>query len=202
MSPEDEARRSWQSSGSASALPPLEELRTRADTFRRKIQRRNLIEYLAGVLVLLGFGWMVIVGPLPWTPAVIPAAIIRLGSALVMIGTVFTLWQLHRRTAPLDPPVDGGRNSVLDYQRAELVRQRDAIDSVFYWYILPFVPGLAVLLLAPLALSPQIGELSWFKVVLKVSLAPLVFAAVWWLNKLGARKLQAMIDEIDALRRE
>ncbi|TIX50361.1 hypothetical protein [Alteraurantiacibacter aquimixticola] len=202
MSPEDQARQSWQSSGSAAALPPIEELRGKADKFRRKIRRRNLIEYISGAVVLLGFGWILIFGPLPWTPAVIPAEIVRLGAALVMIGTVFALWQLHKRTAPLDPPADGGRNSVLDYQRAELVRQRDAIDSVLYWYILPFVPGLSVLMLVPLALSPTIGELAWFKVVLKACIVPVSLIGVWWLNKFAARKLQKMIDEIDALRAE
>lgn len=203
MNPEDRARQYWQSEKGAQTMPSIEELRAKAGKFHRKIKRRNLIEYLAGAFVLLWFGWILLFGPLPWTPPEVPAGIIRLGAGLVMTGTVIALWQLHHRTSPLEPPVDGGLQSVLDFQRRELQRQHDALSEVFFWYLLPFIPGLCVMIFAPLAISPDIGSGDWFAIVAKMSATLLAtFGAVWWLNKRGARKLQQQINEIDALRTE
>ena len=183
-------------------MPNIEELRAKAPKFHRKIKRRNMAEYIAGIFVIIGFGWMMVFGPLPWTPTVIPPTIIRLGAALVLAGTAIVLWQLHKRTHPLSPPKDGGLHSILDFQRRELERQRDAVDDVFFWYILPFVPGLVVMNAVPMVLAPVIGDASWLQVLAKISIIPIALIAVWWVNKRAARKLQAEIDQIDALRAE
>lgn len=202
MTPEEKARQSWQSTGGETTMPTIEKLRAKGDAFERKIRRRNLREYAAGLIVLFCFGWITLFGPLPWTPAVIPPNLIRLGAGLIMVGTVVAMWQLHRRTSPLTSSAVSGLTSVLDHQRRQLVRQRDALSDIFFWYMLPLLPGLVVMMLAPLALSPEIGSPGWFAVLAKVSIVPLLFAAVWVLNRVGARKLQKEIDAIDALRSE
>ena len=183
-------------------MPSIEQLRAKGDAFERKIRRRNIREYVAGLIAMLYFGWISLFGPLPWTPAVIPPNLIRLGAGLIMLGIVIAMWQLHRRTSLLASPAESGLTSVLDHQRRQLVRQRDALRDIFFWYLLPLVPGLVVMMLAPLALSPEIGSSGWFVVAAKVSILPLVLAALWALSRIGARKLQKEIDAIDALRSE
>ncbi|MEL1250632.1 hypothetical protein [Aurantiacibacter gilvus] len=192
MNPEEFARGSWQDSGSAAALPPLEDLRARADRFRRRIVRRNWIEYAAGIVVVVLFAAVALFVPLP---------ALRIGAALVIGGTCVVLWQLRRRGSPLSPMEHGGQLSVLDYQRRELVRQRDALDSIFTWYLLPLVPGMLVILASPL-LSLPLAQWEWPPVDAQMAMAfpVFVFVLIYLLNKRAARQLQQQIDEIDALR--
>ncbi len=194
MTPEEYARDSWQSGGAAAPLPPLEELRKRADKFRRKIVRRNWIEYAAGLFVIVMFGIGAVGAPL---------LALRIGCALVVGGTLVVLWQLHKRGSPLTPPTHGGQLSVLDYRRRDLARQRDALNSIFVWYLLPLIPGGLVVLASPILSLPvsewQLPPLS----VLPGFILPVAFfIGVYALNKWAARKLQGEIDEIDALMAE
>ena len=88
---------------------------------------------------------------------------------------------------------------IYDFLRAQLVRQRDALKSVFWWYMLPFIPGLAMILIGngmetPAGQGPPIW-VRWLALAVMAG----VFAGIWWLNQRVARKLQRHIDEIDAL---
>ncbi|APE28394.1 hypothetical protein [Aurantiacibacter gangjinensis] len=192
MTPQDFARASWQANAPESALPPIAELRRRADEFRRQIKWRNAIEYAAGALVAAGCIAII---------ALIPLAVMKAAAALLLAGIATVLWQLHRRGAPLTPASDGGAVSVLEYQRRELVRQRDAIDNVLWWYLLPLVPGMLAFLAVPWLATPmadwQAPPLAdWPAFAFPI----VVFVGVYALNKWGARRLQREIDAIDALR--
>ncbi len=194
MTPEEFARDSWQSGEASAPLPPLDELRERAERFRSKIVRRNWTEYAAGLLVIVMFGLGVLFAPLP---------ALRIGSALVVGGTLVIMWQLRSRGSPLAPPTHGGQLSVLDYRRRELARQRDALDSIFTWYLLPLIPGMATIMAAPLlSTSPAEWQMPPFEMWRTIGIIVAVFVGIYALNKWGARKLQQEIDEIDALMAE
>lgn len=191
MSESDRARRAWQASADDARLPELDAVRAGADLFYRRIRRRNRIEYVASAFVIICFSAYALF---------LPSPVARLGALLVVIGTAFMAWQLHRRGSAVAPPDAGGSLPLLAHQRSQLVRQRDACAGVFRWYLLPFLPGLALMVLAPPAgqargafppLDP--GQL------IAAAVVALVFAGIWWLNRLAARKLQRAIDEIDAL---
>ena len=138
MTPEEFARDSWhRDAAKAPALPSVEELRARADKFRRTIANRNLREYIAGGLVIVAFAVMAVLAPF---------AAMKIGAAMVALGAGYVMWQLRRRGTPLDPAREGGALSLLEFQRRELVRQRDALDSVLSWCLLPLVPGMLVLI--------------------------------------------------------
>ena len=194
MSPEETARHDWQSSGAGAALPPLEELRRRADGFRRVIRRRNAIEYAAGAAVVAIFSAYALLLANP---------LIRVGAVLVVIGTLYVLVQLHRRASAAPMPERAGEHSLLDHQRRQLARQRDALANVFSWYLLPLIPGLLLVLSAPL-LMPQPGpERPPIAMgIASIMLAAGVFAGIWWLNRAAARRLQREIDRLDALARD
>ena len=121
-------------------------LRAEADRFARTIRRRNALEYAAGVLVLAGCVGIAVA---------LPLLSARVGAILLAAGIIIVLWQLHRRASPLDPAREGGMMSITDFRRRELERQRDALASVFTWYLLPLIPGAMVLMAVPWLETPM-----------------------------------------------
>ncbi len=88
MSHDDPARESWQSSVTEAKLPSIDELRAASSLFHKKVQRRNAIEYAASVVVVVAFSVYVFT---------LEHVLQRIGSAMVVAGTLFMAWQLHRR---------------------------------------------------------------------------------------------------------
>ena len=190
MAIEQSARKFWKSCGLDAPVPTIDEVRAGSGLFRRKIVRRNLVEYVACVLVVVIFSVYTIVIPQPLS---------RIGSGLVVLGTLVVAWQLHKRAWPLPPEV-AGEMSVYGHLRAQLARQRDALASIFWWYLFPLVPGLVLMMFGRSfeGISKDgASALPW--VVLGTAFVVVVFYGIWWLNRKGARFLQAKIDEIDAL---
>src|SRR5690606_35891927 len=106
-----------------------------------KVKRRNLIEYVAAAFVILMFGWYATL-PLADTP-LWPVA-----NIMIIIGTLVVVWNLHRIGRASATPASAEFGALLDFHRAELVRQRDALRTVWLWYIAPFIPGFALWLAA------------------------------------------------------
>jgi len=186
---DDPAKQAWQASVEIAGAPPLEDVRKGANKFYRYVKWRNAVEYAACVIVVIAFGAYVFTLPHPLQ---------KIGSALVVVATFYVAWQLHRR-ASAEPPEKAGTMPILVFTRGQLVRQRDALRSIFWWYMLPFLPGLALVLLgsgqdpALAAKTPVWGR--WFTLALMTG----AFAGMWWLNQVAARRLQRHIDGIDAL---
>ena len=85
----------------------------------------------------------------------------------------------------------------------ELDRQSDALAKVGRWYLLPFAPGLALMMLAPVVENGPQALLRFSPgAFVSIGVICLVFLGVWWLNRRAAAKLQRAIDELDALTRE
>jgi hypothetical protein len=182
-------KHAWHNSVPVAEAPSLAEVRAGADKFYRKVHRRNLIEYAACVFVVIAFGRYVFT---------LPHILQKIGSAWIVLATFYAAWQLHRRGSAVSPEA-AGQMPLYDFVRAQLVRQRDALKSIFWWYMLPFLPGLAMMLVgAGLAHPASIGPPIWVR---WLSLAVMigVFAGIWWLNQLAAGRLQRRIAEIDAL---
>jgi hypothetical protein len=174
----------------------LDQLRWKARRFESRIHWRNLREYAAGALVVGVFGYYV------WR---IPAPLVRLGSMLVIVGGLFALRSLHVRGASGSAPVNMAFSSCLEFHRRQLERQRDLLRDVWTWYLLPFVPGLAVFLVGLLGWTlaqpnaPAHRQLIVGAFVATALGCGLVLAAVGRLNRWAARKLQREIDALAAL---
>lgn len=161
----------------------------RADArFRRRIRRRDAIEYVAG---LLGMGVFAI------SAILIPDWGVRLGCAAIILGMAIVLRNLWRRR-PATPDAALGTPSLAFY-RATLVAQRDAVASVWRWYLAPPVPGMVLLLLAVLRSSAERMPLwtALLGTVLTVLPVAVVFFGIHRLNRSAARRLQTMIDALD-----
>ena len=77
----------------------------------------------------------------------------------------------------------------------ELTRQRDILLRVPVWYLLPFVPGLAMQIVAQ-STTTGIAVLAGLPVL------ALIFFGIWKLNLFAARSLDTKLTELQALQRQ
>lgn len=183
---EDDLKRQWRAQPRPEAEFALEDIRRAASRLRRRVAMRNAIEYLACAVAALIFAFHLVNSPFP---------LMRAGCVLMMAGAFVVAWQLHARASAQPGPVDCGAQSWVDHQRAQLVRQRDALRTVAAWYIGPFVPGVVVFTWGRAAALGGDAPLARVLVVNLVVAA--VFVAVILINRHAARKLQQRIDLLD-----
>ena len=133
---DDDLKKAWkrQLAGEEAGFP-IETLRRGVTKFQRRVALRNALEYGACVAVIACFAYYVVSFPFP---------LMRTGSLLIIAGTLVVAWQIRVRAASAPVPSDFGARSWLEFHRAQLARQRDALRTVWLWYVLPFVPGLVV----------------------------------------------------------
>jgi hypothetical protein len=182
----------WQTMPTEPVTVSIEDMRDRSRKFERRIRRRNMIEYVAGAIVVVAFGWYA-TWPEPATP-LWPVANLMIIAAALNVG-----WNLHRHGAARTASPDASVPDLIAFHRAELIRQRDGLKTVWRWYILPFVPGvvlwftaMTVGAMARNAPASVLASLGGAFVVMLV-----VFIGVIALNLLGAAHLQRQIDDLD-----
>ena len=182
----------WQGQAVEGGHVSIAQIRANAGKFQRKIQWRNMREYVAALAVVIFFGFQF---------SRTDDALIRAGFGLTIVGMVYVVWQLHARGSAKALPEDAGLSSGIEFQRRELERQRDLVSSVWRWYLGPMIPGLAVLVYAMGRSNP--GHLPHPELITALCAAVIgaVFAVVAWLNRLAARRLQQMIDQLAELGR-
>jgi hypothetical protein len=172
----------------------LADIHARAAHFQTRIRTRNLIEYAAAALVVTVFAWIA------WE---IPQPVVRAGAALIALGAIYVSWRLHAMArAASTEEMNAGAPSWADFHRAELVRQRQALSTVWRWYLAPFIPGVLVFV-AGVAFAPEAGAPFWAGAATFAAGAGFVavlFAAVGWLNARAVRRLDAEIAALDAAR--
>jgi hypothetical protein len=177
-------RNLWQGQEVEKVSMTLDEVRRRAARFERRIHNRNVREYVTGALVIAFFtaqlwrarGWQMI-------PTV-----------LLIAATIYVMFQLYRRGSARPLPADVGIRGSIEFHRLELERQRDALHDVWRWYLLPFVPGFASVLVftgMDRGINSRLIGAGIFFV--------LVFAGIWVLNEWAARKLDRRIQELRAM---
>ncbi|MBZ5695232.1 MAG: hypothetical protein LAN36_07710 [Acidobacteriia bacterium] len=188
LSPND-MRDVWQNQKAEGVQISLEEIRRRAGKFYKQVSRRNLREYIAVVFVVLAFGFYIFH---------FHSVVVRLGSSLVIVGTLYVAYQLHRRGSARALPEDCGFECCLDFHRRELERQRDALRSIWSWYLGPLVPGLAVLIIGGEFAKPPGIPHHWLGFAVSVTFCTLVFVGIGGLNRWAARRLQRQIDDLKA----
>lgn len=184
----------WQSQPTEPSKIRPEDFRRKMDKFERRIFWRNLREYAASVVVIAIFGYY------EWK---FRGLLVRVGSGLIIAGTLYVMLQLHRRGSVRTAPADLGLSTCIDFHRKSLQRQQDAYRTIWSWYLLPFVPGLAVFEIGsamnqwkahPVGLGHFIIVFLPFPAIMAA-----LFFGIWRLNQWAAGKLQKQIDELTAL---
>ena len=173
----------WRSQ--APEIQPVAIERMLARSFQSTVSLRNFFEYVAAAAIIIAFGY---------SAATESSWIAQAGYVLGIAATVYISWQLHARASARNLPPTGAL-SALAFHRAELARQRDALRSVWGWYLAPMIPFFVVVTLGRLLEKPS----DWPFWVAWLAVAGLILAGVLHLNLRGAEALQRDIEEIDAL---
>ena len=198
---EESAKSVWQSQPSLQtpgepAPMLLVELKQKMTRLEKRLFWRNTREYIAAVFVV-GMYTLYI-----WK---LTPILMRVGSGLVIAGTLFAMVQLHRRGARKFAAAEQSMTACMDFLRSELERQRDALRTVWSWYLLPFIPGMSVFFLGT-AMKSAGNPVDWGRALLTfaITMGSVIFAfvVVILVNLRAARKLQKQIDDLDALRRD
>jgi len=179
----DDIRDVWQNQPVEVTPMPLEEIRRKARQFEKRIGRRNVREYVGAAIAIAAFTFYIFKFPSP---------MIRAGSALIIAGMICIAIQIYKRASPGTLPADAPLTESIAFHRSELVRQRDLLRSVLWWYIGPIIPGLVVFWAG---ITPRHGA-GWL-----VTALPMVciFALIVWANHRAAIRLERQIAELDSL---
>src|SRR5207244_12916710 len=105
----------------------MEHVQEGARRLERRVARRNRREYIAAVVVVVGYGLIL------WRA---PFATARIGAGLIIAATIFICYRLHMYGSADSLRTDVGMKSSLDFYRAQLERQRDLLHSVWRWALL------------------------------------------------------------------
>ena len=189
--PADQIRYLWQKMPTDTFAISANEMRARAQKFQTRIRIRNFIEYGAFVIVLIFFSWAA------WEATTWQG---KTAAVLMIVCCGVAVWNLHRRGRAIATPPALAAGALIDFQRAELARQRDALVTVWRWYFLPFVPGIAFFCIV--AWMGVLGngvaiERAQRGVIVVLVLFAVVFTIGILLNLLAAAHLQRRIEDLD-----
>jgi len=181
------AQRLWQDQPVEGITMSIEIIRKRAAKFERKILWRNVREYVAALIAAAPLGYFLITARNLFA---------RVTFGLLIAGLAWMVVQLHRRASVRKMPVGLATLTSLQFYRAELERQREAVNTVWSWYLAPLIPGLLVYTIWSAIRSPR--PTAWVGLALMDAVIAGVFYLVWKMNVRAARCLQRMIDELKA----
>ena len=119
-----------------------------------------------------------------------PLIVVAMG--LIIAGTLVIAYQFRKRMSTRSFTAAAASMSCLEFYRRELERQRDANLSIWSWYILPMLPGTAMMLIG-MAFMPALGPVVALFYAVAFT-AAFIFTGV--ANKRAARRLQQKIDEL------
>jgi hypothetical protein len=182
----EELKQLWKTQAAPVAVFSEQELQRKVKTLQRKVALRNWLESLVAVPVIAVFAYYIWAFRFP---------LMQIGSALVIGGALVVLQQLHRRATNRPLPETLAGLPCLDFHRAQLERQRDALRSVWLWYVGPFVPGMLVF---RWGVETELGANAPFArgIVANLVIAGVMLAVIW-LNHRAANKLQQQINKLD-----
>jgi hypothetical protein len=186
MASEDtkDLNRLWQDQSTEEVRMAVVDIHNRARKMKKKSDWRNLRELAGSALVLV---ICIALGAREKNVTVL------IGAGLLVLGTLYAVYHLYRFGKVRSIPSDLGLKDCLDFHRAELVRQRDLYRTVWWWYLLPFVPGVALILIGRAVEHP---DRRWL--ALGVAVAFIVTGAILGtLNHRIARRVQGRIDDLD-----
>ena len=171
----------------------LNEIRGKTQEFQNTVRGRNRREYAAALVVAAVFGFYI------WF---FPDGFRRAGSGLVIVGTLYLVYQLRRRGSARKAPPDVDLAAYLRFYRTELERQRDLHHGIWSWYLAPLIPGLIVFGLGSVFVNPDHLRNAGVAAAVSATSAVLVFVLIWKLNKRKARQLQREIDALNSVEKQ
>jgi hypothetical protein len=193
MSERDDLQSLWATQKEEAFSMSLADLQARASLLQSRVRRRNAIEYAAGALVVGAFSWVAVSAN---------GIVTQAAAVLIALGAVYVCWRLYALARAAAVHGFETAESCADFHRGELVRQRDALQGIWRWYLGPLVPGLVLFWIgvgiSPTVELPLFGRIALSVVGLGVGAA--LFFGIARANAAAAKALQAEIDAIDRMR--
>jgi hypothetical protein len=177
----NDPRNIWQDQEVEKMTITLDDVRRRATRLEKVVWWRNLREYAASALAAA------LLVPHLWRDRGWHLA----PTVLLLAGMAYVMFELHRRGRSNAVSTELGLVASVEFYRRELERQRDALRSIWSWYLLPFAPGLLAVLVES-AVDRGINALLVLSGIFFVGL----FVAVLFLNDRAARKLDRKIKDL------
>jgi hypothetical protein len=185
MTPEhDDLKRLWRSQAEDIPSLSLDRVRRRARALERRVHLRNIGEYAAGVVALI------LVMPAFWSA---PNRVLTAGGAVLLAGMTFVVYRLHTAGAARTLPSGLGVSACAAFYRDELERQRALLENVWTWYLLPFWPGMALILIGGIIERPD----RWPFALGLAAVGVLMAFQIAWTNARSARTIQQVIDGLE-----
>ena len=172
------------------SLMTPDQMRKHSGKFRDTIVARNARESIAGLIVIIIFAYFLFAAP---------SQIAQLGAALTIAGVSFVLWALHNKASAAEPSELAIASSIMAFHRRQLTKQRDALKSVWIWYLLPLLPGPVLYYIGTTPafvaggglLMGIVQSLPYF------AYGALIIGAIWLLNRYAAKRLDREIKALD-----
>jgi hypothetical protein len=165
-----------------------EQLRGRAAQFESAIRRRNLRDHVSFALTAAIFAYGIL----------LDGAMVRVGSALVVIWALFSIYALQRFGSVVAAPMNSSAQTCASYHQRQLERQRDIALS-WPWGIELAIPGF-VLVVVGLAVGSR--YLNWVFSGVMTGLFLFIYVAVVIYGKVLAGQWQREINVLLSLKDE
>jgi hypothetical protein len=192
--PLNELRQLWlEAPGSAPPVDPRA-LERAARRLRRRVWVRNLSEWSAAVVLVP----LTLDGVLHGTRLGI-----RLGLCAIILAAIYVSTQLYRRGRLGKQPPSASTAEFLQHHLQTLRRQAELLESVWRWYLLPFVPGITLIYVdaARGALARADGAASariWLTMIGSWFFTGLIFIGIDMLNRRAAARLRREMAALGA----
>jgi hypothetical protein len=164
-----------------------EEVRARAAKLEKDVRRRNVREYVASAVVVVGCVSIAALGT--------ATVLLRIACAAGVVSAVSISARVRRAGWRACPTHDGASDETWrEALRDALVRQRDLLGTAWRWYVAPFAGTVALFLVSAafeLMVPPD-------RVAIAAGLCAAMSLAVAWTNRGAAAKMQREIDVLEA----
>jgi hypothetical protein len=182
--PKTPAQEMWQQQPVEGTRMSVDEIRTRATKFEKRLFWRNAREYISGGIAIVLFGYFL-------TQAHdVPS---RIAFGTLMAGMAYVLVYLYRNGGSTSAAAAHTGKQCVDFFVIELERQRDLTRNL-WWYLGPLAPGMVMLTVSSL-LAPRHPHGRWVIAATDLAIVALSYGIIR-MNSRAARCLQKQIDEV------
>jgi Mg2+/citrate symporter len=184
--PPNDVKTLWQHQQPKEIRMSVDEIRKRAEQYRKRVHRRTLLGSAIAYSLIACFVLALFV---------LPNVLARTGSCLTIVACAYMLYQLHRRRGEALSPQSTGVAGIRAY-RTELERQRDFHRGRWFWSrLLIFVPSYLLFIAGFAIAHPELA-----KVLAAIAMVAVIVAILAVpLQQKESKWYQRRIDELDAL---
>lgn len=178
----------WQSQTTISHAIDLPEIKRRARWSVRIINLRNAADHLGNITVVVFL--IVFFFTLNQGPAYQVACVVSIP------GMVVSSWLIWKNASVLRPPTEASAKDFLQFQRAQLTRQLQAVRKSWIWYLGPLIVAVPVFAVAHFLDSPAKGR---WALVFYFTMTAGAVAATLGINAVRTARLKRMLAHFDQL---